>query len=259
MKHHNPGSAYYYSVLYLDESKRQTVIAMRELFHELSGIVLQCSEPQLAETKLLWWKNELQQSTSQHPLLKILSPTHHHYFQTIIDAFLRDLHTPMYEKQQKLLDFYHQTAGEMESHLASVYEADEHTKENLCNFGVFIQLVTHLRDLRLLMKHGRTYLSGENLIEHHVTLKDLSKYQLTDNIRQLFKSRSQLAKYYYDKAQENLSKTQRKKILPTLILAKLHKVLLDEIEQADFPILQQRIGLTPLRKWWIAWKQKSFI
>ena len=37
-------------------------------------------------------------------------------------------------------------------------------------------------------------------------------------------------------------------------MAAIYRALLDEISRDQFPVLDQRIALTPLRKLWIAWK-----
>jgi phytoene synthase len=37
-------------------------------------------------------------------------------------------------------------------------------------------------------------------------------------------------------------------------MAAIYGTLLEEIRRDDFAVLEQRIGLTPLRKLWIAWK-----
>ena len=35
---------------------------------------------------------------------------------------------------------------------------------------------------------------------------------------------------------------------------RIHGALLDELRRADLAVVDQRIGLTPLRKLWIAWR-----
>jgi 15-cis-phytoene synthase len=257
MQHDDAGSSIYYSLLYCNELQHNSIRLFRHLFQTLKDIVLESREPQIAQTKLEWWQVELQSSTPQHHLTKALLPYHtlidQKALQHIISILIKDLHTPLYETQEKLLVYYSGTAGKFEQLFASIYNVnDQDIIKKLNDFGMFIQMVINLRDIRLLMQHGRTYVSGETLLAHHVTLKQLSAYQLTDNIRQLFYNLCHIAKSYFQSAQENLADPQRKKILPTLILANIHKKLLDEIEKADFPVLQQRIGLTPLRKWWIS-------
>jgi phytoene synthase len=37
-------------------------------------------------------------------------------------------------------------------------------------------------------------------------------------------------------------------------MAAIYRALLEEIERERYAVLNQRIGLTPLRKLWIAWK-----
>ncbi|MNT78478.1 hypothetical protein D3C72_2177190 [compost metagenome] len=39
-----------------------------------------------------------------------------------------------------------------------------------------------------------------------------------------------------------------------LLMGAIYHALLDELEASQFQVLSQRIGLTPLRKLWIAWK-----
>jgi len=41
---------------------------------------------------------------------------------------------------------------------------------------------------------------------------------------------------------------------PGLIMAAIYRALLGEIERDGFHVLTQRISLTPLRKFYIAWK-----
>jgi phytoene synthase len=44
--------------------------------------------------------------------------------------------------------------------------------------------------------------------------------------------------------------------LPPVLRAQLriHAALLDELERSGFAVAEQRIGLTPLRKLWLAWR-----
>ncbi len=39
----------------------------------------------------------------------------------------------------------------------------------------------------------------------------------------------------------------------SLIMANIYQATLSEIEQDDFQVMQYRVSLTPLRKFWIAW------
>ena len=41
------------------------------------------------------------------------------------------------------------------------------------------------------------------------------------------------------------------------MMASIYRTLLREIESAQFPVLHQRVRLTPLRKFWLAWKVQA--
>ena len=44
---------------------------------------------------------------------------------------------------------------------------------------------------------------------------------------------------------------------PGLMMANIYRTLLREIERDNFQVLHQRIRLTPLRKFWLAWKMQA--
>jgi phytoene synthase len=41
------------------------------------------------------------------------------------------------------------------------------------------------------------------------------------------------------------------------MMASIYRTLLAEIERDGFHVLHQRVGLTPLRKFWLAWKVQA--
>ena len=62
------------------------------------------------------------------------------------------------------------------------------------------------------------------------------------------------ARGYYRKAFDALPAADRRAQRPGLIMAAIYRSLLEEIEREGFRVLTQRTSLTPLRKFWIAWK-----
>ena len=61
----------------------------------------------------------------------------------------------------------------------------------------------------------------------------------------------------YDQALALLPATDRYAQKPGLMMASIYRALLTEIEQDGFAVLHQRISLTPLRKFWLAWKVQA--
>ena len=62
------------------------------------------------------------------------------------------------------------------------------------------------------------------------------------------------AKGYYESALNALPAEDRRAQRPGLIMAAIYRALLEEIELDGFRVLEHRTSLTPLRKFWLAWK-----
>ena len=62
------------------------------------------------------------------------------------------------------------------------------------------------------------------------------------------------ARGYYGKAMSALPPGDRRTQRPGLIMAAIYRTLLDEIQREGFQVLTRRTSLTPLRKFWIAWR-----
>ena len=61
----------------------------------------------------------------------------------------------------------------------------------------------------------------------------------------------------YDEALTLLPDADRRAQKPGLMMANIYRTLLREIEHENFQVLHQRIRLTPLRKFWLAWKVQA--
>ena len=62
------------------------------------------------------------------------------------------------------------------------------------------------------------------------------------------------AKQFYERAFQALPPADRRAQRPGLIMAAIYRTLLDEIQRDGFRVLTQRTSLTPLRKFWLAWR-----
>ena len=62
------------------------------------------------------------------------------------------------------------------------------------------------------------------------------------------------ARSHYKRAMQVLPDADRRAQRPGLIMAAIYRTLLDEIERDGFRVLTRRTSLTPLRKFWIAWR-----
>jgi phytoene synthase len=73
----------------------------------------------------------------------------------------------------------------------------------------------------------------------------------------LMKFQAARAHTLYDEALALLPAADRRSQKPGLMMASIYRTLLREIEADDFQVLNQRVSLTPLRKFWLAWKVQA--
>ena len=69
------GSSFYYSFLFLPPNRRRAIMAFYAFCREVDDVVDECSDPQLAATKLAWWREELDRlyaGLPQHPVTQAL-------------------------------------------------------------------------------------------------------------------------------------------------------------------------------------------
>jgi hypothetical protein len=61
------GSSFYYSFLFLPPERRQAITALYAFCREVDDVVDECPDPQLARTKLAWWRSEVAACTTARP------------------------------------------------------------------------------------------------------------------------------------------------------------------------------------------------
>src|SRR5690554_2456256 len=100
------GSSFYYSFLFLPKPKREAITALYAFCREVDDIADECTDVQVARTKLNWWRGEgdnLYQGAPQHPVAKALQPAVAAYglsaehFHEIIDGMEMDLEYNRYQ------------------------------------------------------------------------------------------------------------------------------------------------------------------
>ena len=86
---------------------------------------------------------------------------------------------------------------------------------------------------------------------------EILERKYSDRFSALMKFQADRARSYYADALALLPDEDRRAQKPGLIMASIYRTLLDEIEGDGFRVLHQRVSLTPLRKFWLAWKVQA--
>jgi 15-cis-phytoene synthase len=258
------GSSFYYSFLFLPPERRRAITALYAFCREVDDVVDEASDPQLAQTRLAWWRAELDRLFSgdpQHPVTRALAPAVGRFGMTaerlneIIDGMQMDLTQTRYLDFAGLERYCYRVAGVVGLLSAGIFGyRDARTLEFAKDLGIAFQLTNIIRDVGEDARKNRIYLPMEDLKTFGVTAADITGARYGEAFVQLMRFQARRAASYYDKALAELPAQDRRAQRPGLIMAAIYRTLLAEIERDAFRVLDRRTSLTPLRKLWIAWK-----
>jgi phytoene synthase len=258
------GSSFYYSFLFLPRERRRAITALYAFCREVDDVVDETADPQLAATKLAWWRNEVANlfaGAPQHPVTRALSPFIEKYslqqdkLGDIIDGMEMDLTQTRYLDWPGLERYCYRVAGVVGLLAAGIFGyRDPRTLEYAKNLGIAFQMTNIVRDVGEDARKNRIYLPMEDLKRFDVPAAEILNTRESPAFHELIKYETERAKSYYAKAFAALPDEDRKAQRAGLIMAAIYRTLLDEIERDEFHVLTRRTSLTPLRKFWIAWK-----
>jgi phytoene synthase len=258
------GSSLHYAFLFLPPVRRRAVTALYAFCQELEGVVAECSDAQLARTKLAWWRLEvgrLAEGKPAHPVTSALHPcmeisrikTEQLY--EILDAMEADLAQTRYLDFAGLEHHCRQLAGTVGRLAAGVYGFREPGTLDYANsLGTALQLTEVICEVGAQARKNRIYLPMDELKRFEVPAADILQGRYSDGFIELMKFQSARANDFYRKAFDALPAEDRRSQRPGLILAAIQRATLAEVERDGFRVLTHRTSLTPLRKLWLAWK-----
>ena len=258
------GSSFYYSFLFLPLEQRRAITALYAFCREVDDVVDDSPDAQLAATKLAWWRVEvgnLFADKPQHPVTRALLPAVGKYslpqekLLEIIDGMEMDLRQSRYLDWPALEAYCYRVAGVVGLLAARIFGyREERTLEYARRLGIAFQLTNIIRDVGEDARKNRIYLPMDELKRFGVPASDLLQARNTPAFQELMRFEAERARSQYAAAMAALPAADRRAQRPGLVMAAIYRALLAEIERDGFRVLSQRTSLTPLRKFWIAWK-----
>jgi phytoene synthase len=258
------GSSFYYSFLFLPPERRRAITALYAFCREVDDVVDEGMDPQVAAAKLAWWRAEVANlfaGRPQHPVTRALEP-HREAFgiaaerlNEIIDGMEMDLRQTRYLDWAGLERYCYRVASVVGLLAAGIFGyRDARTLDYAKNLGIAFQLTNIIRDVGEDARKNRVYLPVEDLQRFGVPAADILQAKETPAFRTLMEFEAERARGYYQSAMSALPAADRRAQRPGLIMAAIYRTLLDEIQREGFHVLTRRTSLTPLRKFWIAWR-----
>jgi len=261
------GSSFYYAFLFLPPHRRAAITAFYAFCREVDDVVDEVLDPSVAAQKLHWWQMEVQSSfagNAQHPVMKALMPltadfgiTAQH-LQDVIAGCQMDLNQTRYLDFAGLQRYCHLVAGVVGEVAARIFgQSQEETTHYAHQLGLAFQLTNIIRDVGEDALRGRIYLPVNELQQFNVSAKDILERRDSPAFQALMSFQYERAQGLYEQALAALPQADWRSQKPGLMMASIYRTLLVEIQAAGFPVLRQRVALTPLRKFWLAWKMQA--
>lgn len=259
------GSSFYYSFLFLPPERRRAITALYAFCREVDDIVDEVRERSVARTKLAWWRNQVETlfetGQAEHPVMQALAP---HLepcgfsapqMHAVIDGMEMDLDQHQYPDWESLRRYCWHAAGVVGEMSAGIFGyTNPQTLVYADKLGLAFQLTNIIRDVGDDARRGRIYLPQEDLQRFGVTPEDILTRRHSERFEALMRFQTERARACYREAMQALPEEDRRAQRPGLLMAAIYYALLHEIERDNWQVLDQRIALTPIRKFWLAWK-----
>jgi phytoene synthase len=256
------GSSFYYSFLFLEPGRRRAITALYAFCREVDDIVDETEDPQIAATKLAWWRNEIANlfaGKPQHPVARALEPALVPFGITalrlneIVDGMQMDLNQSRYLDFKGLETYCYHVAGVVGLLAAGIFGyRNPRTLEYAKALGIAFQLTNIIRDVGDDARRNRIYLPMDELKKFDVTAADILNARYSDNFTRLMQFQAARAQDFYATALAALPQEDRRDQRAGLIMAAIYRTVLEEVAADGFKVLTQRTSLTPMRKLWIA-------
>ncbi|MDO8906818.1 presqualene diphosphate synthase HpnD [Hydrogenophaga sp.] len=270
------GSSFYYAFLFLPPERRAAITAFYAFCREVDDVVDEVKDPDVAQTKLAWWRHEVATAYAgerNHPVMQALMPhatafgIEARHLLAVIEGCQMDLEQNRYLDFANLQQYCHLVAGVVGEVAARIFgQTREQTTAYAHRLGLAFQLTNIIRDVGEDAARGRIYLPVNELQQFDVKAHELLKRSAapgTDpadferRFTALMQFQCARALKTYDEALALLPEADRRTQKPGLMMASIYRTLLKEIASEPLLVLTQRVSLTPLRKFWLAWRVQA--
>lgn len=251
---------------FLPQRRQDAMTVLYAFCRELDDVVDDCTDMQVAQTTLNWWRADLAKvfdgGAPEHPVCRALQGVvaefalPHDELAEIIEGMQMDLTRARYANFAELQLYCHRVAGVVGRLITRILGFSRPETLNYADkMGLALQLTNIIRDVGEDARRGRIYLPVEDLEQFNVPAADILACRESDAFAALMAFQIDRAEQFYRQAFAHLPVADRKAQRPGLMMAAIYRTTLDEIRRDGAQkVLNQRTSLTPIRKLWLAWK-----
>jgi 15-cis-phytoene synthase len=256
---------FYYSFLVLPSEKRKAIVAVWDFCRAVDDAVDEAppsaapGDPRSAPSQLARWRDELaacygqgaphsSQGVNLVPFIRRFSLPRDQ-FDAVIDGVAMDLERARYETFDDLRGYCVRVASAVGRLCIEIFGyADPGTRDYARDLGIALQLTNIVRDVGTDLARGRIYLPLEDLARHGCTEDDLRAGVVSDRVRSLLAYECRRAREFYEKAERELPRTDRRRMVAARIMAAIYHAILERIEQSGYSVFAGKIRVPRPRR-----------
>lgn len=254
-----PGSSAYYSIRFAPRSLHDALAALFAWRHEVGRVLDDVSDPGVARLKLDWWRDEIRRSSDgapRHPLSHVLAPALDAHALPL-EPFLEqtwqvehELYTRPYQDHRAQRQALAEDRGALFELICRCHGSTEPTTlVSARDTGAWCEQVRRVRDAGLRLRRARAVLPADTLQAAGLTREQLASPEHRHRLPALLTTQADTLRNDRPNAADTAALPRALRIQ-----LRIHTALLDELARSQFEVVNQRIGLTPLRKLWLGWR-----
>ncbi len=256
---------FYYSFLVLPAEKRRAIVAVWDFCRAVDDAVdeapagLSPDDQRSAASQLAGWREELAacygQGSPRTDQGRALAPLVARFslprdaFEAVIDGVAMDLERSRYRTFDELREYCLRVASAVGLLCIEIFGyTDPRTRGYAIDLGIALQLTNIVRDVGTDLARGRIYLPVEDLARFGCTEDDLRAGVVSDRVKSLLAHECARAREFYDRAERELPRVDRRRMVAARIMAGIYHAILVRIERSGYRVFDRTIRVPRPRR-----------
>jgi phytoene synthase len=163
-----------------------------------------------------------------------------------------DLNIKRYNDFEQLHTYCYRVAGTIGlMGLAILGYKTKFAQDYALNLAVAMQLTNIIRDVKSDAESGRIYIPQEDLRRFSYSEDDLLNCRYNNSFIELMKFECERARLFYEKANRNFHRDDRRSLYPVRIIQHIYSGILEKAERMNYDVFSKRPRISNLRKLYI--------
>jgi phytoene synthase len=258
-------TSFYYSFLVLPAEKRRAIVAVWDFCRAADDAVDENPTLYLpgrqngAAAEVTRWRAEIAacygEGRPQTEQGRRLVPFIRHFnlprdaFEAVVEGIAMDVEQSRYPTFEHLKEYCYRVASAVGLICLEIFGyRDPVTRQYAIDLGIALQLTNIVRDVRTDLERGRIYLPADDLWRFEVEEKDLAAGIVTPHMTDLLAFQCRRARMYYEKAESELPRCDRRSLLAARIMGGIYRGILERIEAAGYDVFSRKIRVPRPRR-----------